>query len=191
MRTQILIALKFLLIMTVLTGIIYPVLFTGIAQTVFPGKSNGSLITKNGKIIGSSQIGQKFDSVGYFWSRPSAVDYNPVPSAASNFGPTSSKLITLVNQRKSNFILNNEVKDTTLVPLEMIFASGSGLDPHISLEAARMQVKRISKARNLTIIQEKRVFDMINQYAEKRQFGILGEEKINVLQLNMELDAIN
>jgi K+-transporting ATPase ATPase C chain len=119
------------------------------------------------------------------------VDYNPVPSAASNFGPTSSKLITLVNQRKSNFILNNEVKDTTLVPLEMIFASGSGLDPHISLEAARMQVKRISKARNLTIIQEKRVFDMINQYAEKRQFGILGEEKINVLQLNMELDAIN
>jgi potassium-transporting ATPase KdpC subunit len=191
MKTQILISLKFLVVMTVLTGIIYPVFFTGIAQVAFPGKSNGSLIIENGKIIGSSRIGQKFDSVAYFWSRPSAVDYNPVPSAASNFGPTSTKLITLVNQRKSNFIANNDVKDTTAVPLEMIFASGSGLDPHISPEAARMQVKRISRARNFTSAQEQKVLDLIGQCAENRQFGILGEEKINVLQLNMKLDAIN
>jgi potassium-transporting ATPase KdpC subunit len=191
MRTQIVISLKFLLIMIVLTGIIYPVFLTGIAQVAFPEKSNGSLITKNGTIIGSSLIGQKFDSVAYFWSRPSAVDYYPIPSAGSNFGPTSTKLITLVNQRKRNFIANNEVKDTTAVPLEMIFASGSGLDPHISLEAARMQVKRIATARNLSISQQQKVFDLINQYTENPQFGILGEEKINVLQLNIGLDAIN
>lgn len=191
MRTQISIALKFLLIMTVLTGIIYPVFLTGIAQVAFPEKSNGSLITKNGVIIGSGLIGQKFDSSAYFWSRPSAVDYNPVPGAGSNFGPTSTKLITLVNVRKSNFIANNEVKDTTSVPLEMIFASGSGLDPHISVEAAHMQVNRIAKVRNFSSSQEQKVLDLINQYTEKRQFGLLGEEKINVLQLNIELDAIN
>ena len=89
--------------MTVLTGIIYPVFLTGIAQVAFPEKSNGSLITKNGVIIGSSQIGQKFDSVAYFWSRPSAVDYNPIPSAGSNFGPTSTKLATLVQRKKKQF----------------------------------------------------------------------------------------
>jgi K+-transporting ATPase ATPase C chain len=191
MRKQILISLKFLLVMTVVTGIFYPLLLTGIAQVAFPGKANGSLITKNGTIIGSDLIGQKFDSVAYFWSRPSAVDYNPIPSGASNFGPTSAKLITLVNQRKSKFVANNEVRDTTAVPLEMIFASGSGLDPHISMEAARMQVKRIAKVRNFNSAQQQKIFDLINRYAEKRQFGILGEDKINVLKLNMKLDEIN
>jgi K+-transporting ATPase ATPase C chain len=191
MRTQIAISLKFLLVMTVLTGIIYPVFLTGIAQVAFPEKSNGSLITKNGIIIGSSLIGQKFDSSAYFWSRPSAVDYNPVPSAASNFGPTSTKLMVLVKARKDNFIANNEVKDTTSVPLEMIFASGSGLDPHISLEAARMQVNRIAKVRNFNSSQEQKLSALVTKFTEKRQFGIFGEEKINVLKLNIELDAIN
>jgi K+-transporting ATPase ATPase C chain len=177
--------------MTVLTGIIYPVFLTGIAQVAFPEKSNGSLITKNGIIIGSSLIGQKFDSSAYFWSRPSAVDHNPVPGAASNFGPTSTKLAGLVNERKANFISHNEVKDTTAVPLEMIFASGSGLDPHISLEAARMQVTRIAKVRNFNNLQQQKLSDLINKNLEMRQFGILGEEKINVLRLNIELDAIN
>lgn len=177
--------------MTVLTGIIYPVFLTGIAQVAFPEKSNGSLITKNGIIIGSSLIGQKFDSSAYFWSRPSAVDYNPVPSAASNFGPTSTKLMVLVKARKDNFIANNEVKDTTSVPLEMIFASGSGLDPHISLEAARMQVNRIAKVRNFNSSQEQKLSALVTKFTEKRQFGIFGEEKINVLKLNIELDAIN
>lgn len=191
MRTQISIALKFLFIMTILTGIIYPVFFTGIAQVAFREKSNGSLITKNGKIIGSSLIGQKFDSSAYFWSRPSAVDYNPVPSGASNFGPTSTKLITLVSQRKSAFISNNEVKDTTSVPLEMIFASGSGLDPQTSVEAVLMQVKRIANARKFNNSQEQKVLDLINQHTRKPQFGLLGEERINILQLNIALDEIN
>jgi potassium-transporting ATPase KdpC subunit len=191
MRTQILISLKFLLIMILLTGIIYPVFLTGVAQVAFPEKSNGSMITKNGIIIGSRLIGQKFDSSAYFWSRPSAADYNPIPSGGSNFGPTSKKLITLVNERKSNFIAKNEVKDTTAVPLEMIFASGSGLDPHISAEAARMQVNRIARVRNFNSSQKQKVLDLINQYTEKPQFGILGKEKINVLQLNMELGTIN
>jgi K+-transporting ATPase ATPase C chain len=191
MRTQLSIALKFLLIMTVLTGIIYPVLLTGIAQVVFPEKSNGSLIAINGIIIGSSQIGQKFDSSAYFWSRPSAVDYNPVPSAASNFGPTSTKLIALVRERRSTFSVENNVQDTMSIPVEMLFASGSGLDPHTSVEAARMQVKRIVSARSFDSSQEQKLHDLINRHTQKPQFGILGEERINILQLNIELDSIN
>jgi K+-transporting ATPase ATPase C chain len=190
MRTQISIALKFLLIMTVLTGIIYPVFLTGVAQVAFPDKSNGSLITNNGIIIGSRLIGQKFDSSAYFWSRPSAVDYNPVPGAASNFGPTSTKLITLVNERKNNFFANNEVKDTTSVPLEMIFASGSGLDPHTSKDAVLLQVERIARVRHFNSSQEQRLNDLIRQNTEKRQYGILGEERINILLLNIGLDGI-
>ncbi len=191
MKTQIAIALKFLLVMTLLTGIIYPVFLTGIAQVIFPEKSKGSLITKNGIIIGSSQIGQKFESSAYFWSRPSAVDYNPVPSGASNFGPTNTKLLTLFNERKNTFITGNSLQDTTSVPMEMLFASGSGLDPHTSVDAARMQVKRIAEVRNFNASQEQKLNDLVNQFAQKRQFGIFGEERINILQLNIEVDKIN
>lgn len=191
MRTHLFIALKFLMIMTVLTGIIYPVLLTGIARGIFPEKSNGSLITKNGIIIGSSQIGQKFDSSAYFWSRPSAVDYNPVPSGASNFGPISTKLTVLVHERRSIFSACNNIQDTISIPAEMLLASGSGLDPHTSVEAARMQVKRIVSARNFTSSQEQKLYDLINSRTEKPQFGVLGEERINILQLNIELDSFN
>jgi len=125
MKTQTIIALKFLLVMTVLTGIIYPFFMTGMAQLIFPAKANGSLIMKDGKIIGSELIGQKFDTTIYFWSRPSAIGYNPVPSGASNYGPTSDTLKKLVTARRTLFTRMNSVKDSTIIPKEMIFASGS------------------------------------------------------------------
>src|SRR5665647_1058156 len=148
MKTQIIIALRFLAAMTILTGIIYPFFMTGVAQITFPGKANGSLIMKDGQIIGSELIGQKFDSTIYFWSRPSAIGYNPIPSGASNYGPTSDTLKKLVSARRVFFAKMNSLNDPLLTPKEMIFASGSGLDPHISPEAAVMQVERIAKARN-------------------------------------------
>ena len=172
-------------------NLIYPVLLTGMAWVIFPEKSSGSLITKNGIIIGSSQIGQKFNSSVYFRSRPSAVDYNPVPSAASNFGPTSTKLTALVHERRNTFSVENNIQDTIPIPADMLFASGSGLDPHTSVKAARMQVKRIVSARNFDSSQEQKLYDLINNLTQKPQFGILGEERINILRLNMELDSIN
>jgi K+-transporting ATPase ATPase C chain len=149
MKTQAIIALKFLLLMTILTGIIYPLLMTGVAQFIFPAKANGSLVEKDGKIIGSQLIGQKFDSSIYFWSRPSAIGYNPIPSGASNYGPTSDTLKKLVTERRVSFAVKNSMTDITIIPEEMIFASGSGLDPHISPEAAMLQLARVATARNL------------------------------------------
>jgi len=191
MKTQTIIALKFLLIMTILTGIIYPLVMTGIAQVVFPSKSNGSLILKDSKVIGSELIGQKFDSSIYFWSRPSAIGYSPVPSGASNYGPTSDTLKKLVDTRREYFANNNSVNNLTDVPLEMIFASGSGLDPHISPAAAQLQVERIAQARNFDSNQKQKLTETVKNLTEKPQFLILGEERINVLNLNIELDRIN
>ena len=191
MKTQTIIALKFLLVMTILTGIIYPLVMTGIAQVAFPSKSNGSLILKDGKVIGSELIGQKFDSTIYFWSRPSAIGYNPVPSGASNYGPTSDTLKKLVNARKEYFAKNNSVSDPTEVPLEMIFASGSGLDPHISPAAAQFQIERIALARHFDNSQKQKLVETVKSLTENPQFLILGEERINVLKLNIELDKIN
>jgi len=191
MKTQTIIALKFLLIMTILTGIIYPLVMTGIAQVVFPSKSNGSLILKDSKVIGSELIGQKFDSSIYFWSRPSAIGYSPVPSGASNYGPTSDTLKKLVDTRREYFANNNSVNNLTDVPLEMIFASGSGLDPHISPAAAQLQVERIAQARHFDSSQKQNLVETVKKLTEKPQFLILGEERINVLNLNLALDKLN
>ena len=133
--------------MTFLTGIIYPLFMTGIAQIAFPAKANGSLILKDDKIAGSELIGQKFDSSIYFWSRPSAIDYNPIPSGASNLGPTSDKLKKQVEDRRRLFAAKNSITDANAIPKEMIFASGSGIDPDISPEAAYLQLDRVAKAR--------------------------------------------
>jgi potassium-transporting ATPase KdpC subunit len=189
MKKQTIIALKFLLVMTILTGIIYPVVMTGVAQLSFPSKANGSLITIDGKIIGSELIGQKFDSSKYFWSRPSAVAYNPVPSGASNYGPTSDTLKKQVMIRRLIFAKRNSTDQST-VPKEMIFASASGLDPHISPEGAIMQVERISKVRNFNNDQKQRLLQGIKSMTEMPQFLFLGEKRINVLKLNLELDRI-
>lgn len=191
MKTQSIIALKFLLIMTLLTGLIYPLLMTGVAQVIYHTKSNGSLILKNGKVIGSDLIGQKFDSSVYFWSRPSVIGYNPIPSGASNYGPTSDTLKKLAELRRESFAKMNSITDLSSIPKEMIFASASGLDPHISPEAALMQVDRISEARHFSVHQKKKLFEIIRRMTESPQFFCLGQKRVNVLMLNMKLDKID
>lgn len=190
MKAQTIIALKFLFVMTILTGIIYPLFMTGVAQITFPAKANGSLITKDGKIIGSELIGQKLDSSIYFWSRPSAIDYNPVPSGASNYGPTSKALLKQVTDRRVLFASKNSITDTMSIPKEMIFASASGLDPDISAEAALMQVDRIVKARNFSTAKKQKLLKCIKDLTIAPQFSFLGEERINVLALNLELNKL-
>ena len=191
MKTHTIIALKFLLVMTVLTGVVYPLLMTGVAQLVFPAKANGSLITVDGRITGSELIGQESDSSVYFWSRPSAIDYNPIPSGASNLGPTSEKLKKQVSERRILFAAKNSISDSTAIPLEMIFASASGLDPHISREAALLQVDRIAKARNFNSTQKQNIIQSVKALTETPQFLVFGEERVNVLLLNLELNKLD
>ena len=190
MKTQTIIALKFLLLMTILTGIIYPLFMTGLAQLIFPAKANGSLVKKDGKIIGSELIGQKFDTTIYFWSRPSAIGYNPIPSGASNYGPTSDTLKKQVTARRILFATKNSITDIMDIPKEMIFASGSGLDPHISPEAAILQLSRVATARNLDETKLQQVRQLIKNLTEKPQFSLFGEPRINVFDLNLALDKI-
>ncbi len=190
MKTQTIIAIKFLLVMTLLTGVIYPFFMTGVAQLIFPAKANGSLVTKDGRIEGSELIGQKFDSAIYFWSRPSAIDYNPVPSGASNLGPTSEKLKKQVEERRRLFATSNSIANTSVIPKEMLFASASGLDPHISPEAALLQVKRVAMARNLSDPQIQQVLQLIKNKTQGLQFFRFGDPRINVFELNLALDSI-
>jgi K+-transporting ATPase ATPase C chain len=190
MKTQTIIAIKFLLVMTVLLGVIYPFFMTGVAQLTFPAKANGSLIMKDGRIVGSELIGQKFDSTIYFWSRPSSIDYNPIPSGASNLGPTSDKLKKQVNERRRLFAVGNSITDTSLIPKEMVFASGSGLDPHISPETALLQLNRVATARNLNEAQKQRVEQIIKNKTQEPQYFLFGEPRINVFELNLALDSI-
>jgi len=185
-----LISLKIFLFFTILTGILYPLFITGIAQVVFPLKANGSLIVKSNRAIGSELIGQQFDSAIYFTSRPSAVLYNPLPSGGSNYGLNNAKLKKLVTERKNQFIAFNHLDSLTLIPSEMLFASASGLDPHISPKAALLQVERIAKARNFNTIQKQKLMQRINDLTEVPQILCLGEERINVLLLNLATDKI-
>jgi len=185
------ISLKIFLLFTVLTGVIYPLFVTGIAQLTMPAKANGSLILKNNKIIGSELIGQRFDSIIYFTSRPSAISYNPLPSGGSNFGLTKAKLKHSVDSLKNQFVVFNQLDGNTTIPSEMVFASGSGLDPHISQKAALLQVDRIAKARNLSPDSKQRIIQCVKTITEAPQFLLLGEERVNVLILNLELDKID
>jgi len=189
MKTLI-ISLKIFLFFTVLTGILYPLLVTGIAQILFPAKANGSLIFKNNQLIGSELIGQQFDSVIYFSSRPSAVSYNPLPSGGSNYGLTNIKLKNLVGERKRKFIDMNQLDSLTAIPSEMLFASASGLDPHISPQAAILQVDRIAKSRNFTTTQKQKIRQCIGLLTKPPQLLCLGESRINVLMLNLEIEKI-
>jgi K+-transporting ATPase ATPase C chain len=190
MRKQMKIAIRYLLIASILTGIAYPLLMTGLAQIIFPGKAKGSLVERNGRIIGSRLIGQKFDSTIYFSSRPSAIDYNPVPSSGSNLGPTSARLRLQVTERRTDFALKNELRYTLDVPAEMIFASASGLDPHISPGAALLQINRIAKSRSFDKSQKQELQNLVNSMNQNPQFSIFGEPRINVFELNLALDSI-
>ena len=182
------ISLKIFLFFTILTGVIYPLFVTGIAQLTMPAKANGSLILKNNHTIGSELIGQRFDSAIYFSSRPSAISYNPLPSGGSNFGLTNAKLKHAVDSLKNRFVVFNQLDANTTIPSEMLFASASGLDPHISQKAALLQVNRIAKARGLSLDRKQKLIQSVKTMTEAPQFLLLGEERVNVLILNLELD---
>jgi K+-transporting ATPase ATPase C chain len=187
---SLIISLKAFLFFTILTGVAYPLLITGVSQVLLPYKANGSLINEGKVIRGSELIGQKFDSVAYFSSRPSATDYNTMPSGGSNYGLTNSKLRDLVTSRKSHFQLFNHLDSLATVPSVMLFASASGLDPHITPEAAYFQVDRIASARNFNSDQKQKLLQLIKYQTERPQLLLLGEKRVNVLLLNLEVDKI-
>ncbi len=183
-------SVKMLLIMTVFTGIIYPMVVTGIAQIIFPGQANGSMITVDDKLVGSKLIGQAFTSDKYFWPRPSATGYNPLPSGGSNYGPTSDTLEKLVDMRRRNFTRLNGLPVNTKVPPDMLYASGSGLDPDISPAAAELQIGRVARARGFDSTQTAGLRKLVSSYIHGPQFGILGDPRVNVLELNIALDRL-
>jgi K+-transporting ATPase ATPase C chain len=187
MRAQIRPALVMLIALSVLTGLIYPAVVTGIAQIVFPRQANGSLSVKDGKTVGSTLIGQPFDDPKYFWGRPSATSpfsYNAASSSGSNQGPTNPALYDAVKGRV-DALRAADPGNTAPIPVDLVTASGSGLDPHISPAAALYQVSRVAKARKLD---EASVRQLVEQHTEGRQLGLLGEPRVNVLTLNMALD---
>jgi K+-transporting ATPase ATPase C chain len=179
-----------LLWMMVLTGIIYPLLVTLVAQLAMPVQANGSIIHLQGKAVGSRAIGQKFVSEKYFWGRPSAHDYNPLNSGGSNLGPISLKLKKLVSERRSHLVKVNNIDDSGFIPSDLLFASGSGLDPHITVEAAFFQKSRIVKARGGDEAYHELLNDMIISMVKKRKFGFIGVPYLNVLELNLALDEL-
>jgi K+-transporting ATPase ATPase C chain len=183
-----------LLTLTLLTGVVYPLLVTGVAQAAFAHRANGSLILgKDGKAVGSSLIGQPFDAPKYFWSRPSAtpdannkpLPYNGQNSYGSNLGPTNPALTAAVKGR-IEALRAADPENREPVPVDLVTASGSGLDPHISPAAAAYQVRRVARARG---IDEPRVRDLVARYTTSPDFGVLGEPGVNVLELNLALDA--
>ena len=181
-------ALRMLLIMTIITGVIYPLLITAVAQLIYPDQANGSLVQFEGKAVGSTLIGQKFTDPKYFWPRPSGVDYNPMPSSGTNLGPTSSVLRDSVAARAT--MLRTSTNATDPIPSDLLFASGSGLDPEISPEAARFQVDRVATARQLDQSQRTALLLLIHRQTEGPWLGIFGQPRVNVLKLDLALDSL-
>jgi potassium-transporting ATPase KdpC subunit len=187
MRRQLYPAVMLTLALTVLTGLLYPLAITGVAQVLFPRQANGSLIIDNGHIVGSRLIGQPFDDPKFFWGRPSATSpfpYNAASSSGSNLAPTNQALIGAVKERVKA-LREADPGNTAPVPVDLVTASGSGLDPHISVAAAAYQIPRVARVRKLSI---EAVRDLVRRHTEGRQFGILGEPRVTVLELNRALE---
>jgi len=188
MGRQLRAALVSLGLLTLLTGLVYPLVVTGLAQVIFPRQANGSLIVRDGKAVGSELIGQPFDDPKYFWGRPSATSpypYNAGSSSGSNLGPTNPDLEKAVKERVE-VLRAADPGNTAPVPVDLVTASASGLDPHISPAAALYQVRRVARARGLD---EAAVRQLVEGHTDDRTFGILGEPRVNVLALNLALDA--
>ncbi|KAF0250066.1 MAG: K+-transporting ATPase ATPase C chain [bacterium] len=176
-------AITLIIVFALVTGVIYPLVITGLAQVIFKDKANGSLIVKDGKTVGSRLIGQSFTSQQYFYSRPSAagVGYDATSSSGTNWGPTNQLLHNRVKAQKET--LQNP---TQAIPVDLVTASASGLDPHITPAAANFQITRIAEVRQIS---EQQIKALISKHTENRQLGILGEPRVNVLELNLDLDT--
>jgi K+-transporting ATPase ATPase C chain len=214
-RAQLLAAVRTVAVFTVLTGLLYPLVVTGLAQAAFGDKADGSLIERNGEVVGSALIGQMFTSDEYFHTRPSAAgaaasgsmvdvlddageptgeavpadpdDLTQVSSGASNLGPTNEDLLATIDQRTAAYRETNDVADDVEVPVDAVTASGSGLDPHISVANARLQAPRVADERGLDVDE---VLDLVDDHTSPRSLGFLGEKGVNVLELNLALDEL-
>lgn len=189
-KNAILKSIMLLIVFSVFTGLLYPLAISGIAQLIFPHQANGSLIYKDGQVIGSSLIGQQFSDPKYFHGRPSSAGetgYDATSSSASNLGPTNKLLIEKVKKLAQQVRKENGLKSNTAVPSDLITSSASGLDPDISIDAALIQIPRIAKARNIS---EEKLKNLVNEHIAGRQLGILGEPRVNVLELNIALDNL-
>ena len=189
MRTQFRPAIVSIAIFTILTGVLYPLVITGIAQVIFPHQANGSLIVQNGQVVGSELIGQSFDDPRYFWGRLSATSpfpYNAASSTGSNLGPSNPALTEEVKARIAALKAADPTNNSP-IPVDLVTSSGSGLDPDISIAAALYQVGRVAKARGLS---EEDVIALVGHHTQRQQFGLLGEPRVNVLELNLALDEI-
>lgn len=182
-------AIILIVLLTCITGLLYPLVVTGVAQLVFPAKANGSLIQKDGKLLGSELVGQQFSDPKYFWSRLSATGpyaYNAGASSGSNYGALNPALLDAVKKRVQD-LKAADPQNTQPIPVDLVTSSGSGLDPHISVAAAQYQISRVARARGKN---EETVRSLVDQYTEGRQLGFLGEPRVNVLKLNLALDEV-
>jgi K+-transporting ATPase ATPase C chain len=185
MKNNLIVAARFTIITTLLFGLVYPLAVTGLSQLLFPKQANGSLIEKNGQILGSRLLGQPFTSDKYFHPRPSAAGtgYDATASSGSNLGPTNQQLVDRVKQDVAKLQQENP---GVAIPADLVTTSGSGLDPDISPAAAEFQIPRIARARGISV---ETLRPVVTRHTQKRQWGILGEARVNVLELNLDLDA--
>ena len=186
MKKYLLPSLKLTLVLIVLCSVLYPLFIAAVAKLA-PGGGKGETISVNGKIVGYANIGQKFTNDKYFWSRPSAVDYNAAGSAGSNKGPSNTEYLKQVQDRIDTFLVHNPSVKKTDIPAELVTASGSGLDPDISPEGAYVQVERVAKTRNISA---EKIKALVEQQIQQPLLSLFGPKKVNVLKLNIELDKL-
>ncbi len=190
MRTTLLPAVRMLFVLTILTGILYPLSMTFLSGILFPYQASGSMILKDGHVVGSELIGPSFSSDRYFSSRPSAIGYNPIPSSGTNWGPTDKRMQDSAQARTAQFLTQNHLPTGTVVPKEMLFASASGVDPHISPEAARLQMDRVAAERGFNAEKRAALKRLVDDLSEGPQLQLFGEQRVNVLKLNLMLDRL-